>query len=81
MRDVSKDPGITAKTVVSDFVVSQRCSPEPSTGMDCEVADQIKNPLLQMRHLQGRLKYAKDNLESPMTSCGVDHFVSFRKIK
>lgn len=31
--------------------------------MDCKATDQKKAPLLSERHLQARLKYAKDSLE------------------
>ncbi len=35
----------------------RRWSVEASTGIDCKVADQEKNPLLKKRHLQARLKF------------------------
>ena len=68
VRDVSKDPGTTTKTLVNDLaksgtVVSNKTVTRALYREGLRGCRPRKTPLLQKRHLQARLKYAKDNLE------------------
>lgn len=68
VRDVSKDPRTTAKTLVNDLatsaiVVSKKTITRALHRNGLQGCRPRKNPLLKKRHLQARLKYAQDNLE------------------
>ena len=68
MRDVSKDPRTTTKTLVNDLVksgiiVSNKTVTRTLNRNGLRGYRPRQIPLLQKRHLQARLKYAKDNLK------------------
>ena len=68
VRDVSKDPRTTAKTLVNDLtksgiVVSKKTITRALHRNGLRGCRTRKTPLLQKRHLKARLKYAKDKLE------------------
>ena len=71
-RYVSKDPRTTAKTLVNDLAtsgieVSKKTVTRVLHGNGLRGCRPRKTPLLRKRHLQARLKYARDNFEKDKT--------------
>lgn len=67
-RDVTKDPRTTAKALVNDLTksgieVSEKTVTRALHRSGLRGCRPRKTPLLQKRHLQARLKYARENLE------------------
>lgn len=70
-RDVSKDPRTTAKALVNDLTksgieVSEKTVTRALHRNGLRGCRPRKTPLLQKRHLQARLKYARENLEKDL---------------
>ena len=74
VRDVSKNPRITAKSLVNDlakpgFEVSEKTVTRALHRNGLRGYRPTRTPQLQKRHLQGRLKLAKENLQKPEGHC------------
>lgn len=70
VRDVSKDPTTTAKSLVNDLAtsgvdVSEKTVTRALHRNGLRGYRPRRTPLLQKRHLQARLKYAQGNLQKP----------------